>query len=106
MQIVLITPNPGVAYGQVRAALLTLASEAGNLHSTGQAIGPGFSAAKLWYYLGWVRKAEGILSRLISRVGARELLDWTGYENLMAMAPACGRRPSVEIHRNEYWLNC
>ncbi|WP_459714390.1 PIN domain-containing protein [Actinophytocola sp. KF-1] len=84
----LITPNPGVAYGQVRNVLLSLASEAGNLHSTGQAIGPGASASKLWAYLGWVRRAEATLSRLIFRADARELLDWAGYENLMMMAPA------------------
>lgn len=84
----MISPNPGVTYGQVRAALRALASEAGNLHSAGQAIGPGFSATKLWAYLEWVRKTEGSLSRMISRADARQLLDWAGFENLMAMAPA------------------
>jgi hypothetical protein len=85
---VLITPNPGVAYSEVRDVFLELGNEVRNLHSAGQSVVAGFSAGMLWHYLEWARRAERILSKIISRSDTAELLDWTGYENMMAMAPA------------------
>jgi hypothetical protein len=82
-----ITPNPGITYGHIRDTLLSLANGARNLHASGHA-GPGFSALKLWEYLDWTRKAKRTLSTMISLEDVRELLGWTGYENLMMMAPA------------------
>ncbi|WIX83764.1 PIN domain-containing protein [Amycolatopsis carbonis] len=63
-------------------------NEATNLHSVDLAHGVGSSATKLWTYLEWVRKAERTLSGIVSPVTASEILDWDGYQQLMAMAPA------------------
>ncbi|WP_157367893.1 PIN domain-containing protein [Alloactinosynnema sp. L-07] len=83
----LITPNPGRTLPDALEVLRQLRDGVYNLHSGG-GVGPGSSAGKMWAYLEWIRKAERQLANVIFREDAAALLDWKGYEALMAMAPA------------------
>src|SRR4051812_31076768 len=83
-----IAPKLGVRWSQIHDTLVSIRGHAHNLHSRGSRSGPGSSAEKLWAYLEWVRESERQLTNVVSPADARRILDWAGYEHLMAMAPA------------------